>query len=366
MKSKAFSIIMVFSFLIASCSPTNGLINPKPSVIAWENLQKNLKNDNTLCTRMLPEEIDTFEKAKQTFPPYGLTVGFQPEDLSTSSRIANETFWVNSNEEIKLDWLFWYPIGNDEPANLRLFVLLDEHQLDHALPEPGKYNDITLERGADLTLKVKIPPLEPGVHDIIAIGIPFPENEPDEYGITVIISKRITLIVEPASSQFRKIVFSPLLAEGTIKNNDPLLTLDLTIQPDGIEIWNWPDPWLNVQENTSATFYALAGHQDVNNLDAPLVEPLEESFFALLFFVDYQQVEVVPGQPVSYNKADKDNAYGRIPLQIPPLPEGKHRILVLRIDTPGVPFCVLKGDPGERILPFSIYGRLVGVDVKSK
>ncbi len=366
MKSKVLSIIMSVSFLILSCSPANHLINPKPSVIKWDNLQINPRANSDLCATMLPEEIDTFEKIKQSFPPYGLAVGLLPDDFSIPNRIANQTFWANSNEQITLDWLFWYPNGNDKPASLRLFVLLDERQLDNALPEPGKYNDITLERGNDLALKVKLPPLEPGVHDVIAIGIPYPDNTPDVYGITLVIAQRMTLIVEPTPTQFRNIVFSPLAAEGTIKNDDPLLTLDLTIQPDGIEIWNWPDPWLTVQENTPTTFYALAGHQDVTNLDAPLVEPLEESFFATLFFVDYQQIEVAPGQPAFYSKVDKDNAYGRIPLQIPSLPEGKHRILVLRIDTPGVPFCVLKDKPTERIIPFSVHGRLVGVEVHAK
>ena len=93
------------------------------------------------------------------------------------------------------------------------------------------------------------------------------------------------------------------------------------------------------------------------------MDELEKSFFSLLLFVDYQQVEVAPGQMALYGRVDKDTAYARIPLELPPLAEGKHHLLVLGIDTPGVPVCILKGDPKGRILPNSIYGKLVGINV---
>ncbi|HXF84920.1 MAG TPA: hypothetical protein VNK49_05970 [Anaerolineales bacterium] len=56
-------------------------------------------------------------------------------------------------------------------------------------------------------------------------------------------------------------------------------------------------------------------------------------------------------------------AYARLPITINLPPPGKHHILVLRIDTPGVPMCILWGDPHSRILPNSVYGKLVGVNV---
>jgi hypothetical protein len=90
---------------------------------------------------------------------------------------------------------------------------------------------------------------------------------------------------------------------------------------------------------------------------------LKKSFFALLLFIDNQQAELLPHQTVLYGVVDKDNAYTGIPIEIPPLPEGKHHILVLRINTPGVPYCLIRGEPTARILPFEVYGRLVGINV---
>ncbi len=84
--------------------------------------------------------------------------------------------------------------------------------------------------------------------------------------------------------------------------------------------------------------------------------------FATLLFMDYQQIEAAPGHTALYSKVTQDTAYGRIPLEIPPLPAGKHHLLVLRINTPGVPMCLLI-NPTARTLPNSVTGALVGVEV---
>lgn len=361
MRQWTIYIILLLSIFIANCSQQKEL-TIEPSVINWDDLLLKPKTDDDLCKVMQSKEIDDWENIKRDFTT-GLAVGFLPEHLSMPRQIAHETYWVNSNVQLSFNWLFWYPEGNETPATLRLFVLMDEHQLDNALPEPGFYNDIDLERGNDMSIKVRIPPLEPGVHDVIVIGIPYPENNPDVYGSIVVISRRVTLIAEPASAPFRKVNFTPLHPEGSIKKDDPLLTLELTLKKEAIDIWNWPDPWLHAQTNTSTPFYALTGYQDVTNLDAPPMDPLDKSFFAMLLFADYQQIEIAPNQMAFYGKVNNDTAFARIPLEIPPLPEGKHHILVLRIDTPGVPMCLLAGDSKGRIIPNSIYGKLVGIEV---
>lgn len=79
--------------------------------------------------------------------------------------------------------------------------------------------------------------------------------------------------------------------------------------------------------------------------------------------MDYQQIEMAPNQIAIYGKVDKDTAYARIPVKIDSLSEGERQLLALRIDSPGVPMCILKGDPRGRILPNSIYGKLVGINV---
>jgi hypothetical protein len=157
-----------------------------------------------------------------------MAVGFFPKDFSEPRKIAYDTYWVDSNQQLLLDWVFWYPKGNEEPISLRLFILLDEQQVMNVLPQSGGYNDLHLNPGDDITLQVKLPPLTAGVHDVIAIAVPFSTNDPDQYGRVDLISNRITLIVEPVSSPFRKIDFILLPVEGSIGKDDPLMALELT------------------------------------------------------------------------------------------------------------------------------------------
>lgn len=357
--------LFIISLLAANCSLQKNAPIQEQGVIEWKDLQITPRTGGDLCKEILPDDIDTGEEIQRDFPSGpGILSGFFPESLSVPHKIAYDTYWIDPSKQLLLNWLFWYPEGNMEPLILRLFVLLDDSQLSNALPELGKYNDIHLEPGNDKSITVTIPPLSPGVHDVIAVGIPYPENEPDEYGRLLVIYRQITLIVgETPPHPFRTIDFTTPPAEGSIKQDDPAMTLELTVKKDGIDVWNWPQPWLDIQENTPLTFYALGGHQDVTNLDAPAVEPLKSSFSAFLLFVDYQQIEIAPAQTALYAKMDSDTAYARLPITLHPLPAGKHHILVLRIDTPGVPMCILWDNPDKRILPHSIYGRLVGLNV---
>jgi hypothetical protein len=363
MQPKIVVVILIFNLLATNCSLQKDTAAQEPVKIGWEDLQVPPKPDDNLCTKISIDELD-WERSKQDFA-YGLYNAIEPAAIPNQGDLAEGTQWVNANEPLVYNWRFWYPEGNEVSASLRLFVLLNERQLEDALPAPGIYSDINLQPGDDKSIQVTIPPLSAGIHDMIAIGIPYPQNEPNVYGNVVVVSRRITLIARtPSSPPFREIDFMSLPSEGSIKKNDPAMTLELTLKKDGIDVWNWPHPWLDVKENTRVNFYALAGHQDVLNLDAPPLEPLTTSFSALLLFVDYRQIEVAPGQTVLYGRVDNDTAYARIPMTINPLPPGKHHVLVLRIDTPGVPMCILWGDSQNRILPNGVYGKLVGINVQ--
>jgi hypothetical protein len=356
-------LVTLFSFLMTNCTLQKGTITQTTTRIDWENLQITPRTNSNLCTEIPPEELDTGEGIKRDFTS-GLAVGFLPQSLSMPRKIAYDTYWVNANEPLSFQWLFWYPMGNTEPMDLRLLILLDEKQLTNALPQPGHYNDLELNRGDDITLPVTISPLTTGVHDVIAIAMVSPKNEPDPYGNVNFIVNRITLIVEPTPSPpFREIDFVLLPAEGSIQKDDPSMALELTLKSNGIKVWNWPNAWLDIKENTSVNFFALMGHQDVINVDMPQLDELRVSFSSLLLFVDYQQIEISQNQLAIYGKVDKNTAYTRIPLTIHSVPKGKHQILVLRIDTPGVPVCILKGDSQGRFLPNSVYGKLVGINV---
>ena len=122
-RTRIIFVILIFSLLAANCYPPKVVATQEPTLIDWKNLQITPKTDDDLCTKTLPEELDTGEGIKQDFTS-GLAIGFLPEDLSTPNKIAYDTYWVNANEQLSFNWLFWYPQGNEGSLNLRLFILL--------------------------------------------------------------------------------------------------------------------------------------------------------------------------------------------------------------------------------------------------
>lgn len=358
MRHNAVWIIPILILIATNCSRPEQTYQHS-SQIQWEDLQATPQPNGTLC---LDVEISSWDQVKRDFT-YGLLGSIYSDAISETREIGDGTLSVNPNKPQTLNLRLWYPEGNERPAKLRMFVLLDDKQINDVFAQSGFYNDIILNRGSDTTIPLKIPPLAAGVHDLIAIAVPYPEDYPVPEGIVKLVYWRITLIAEAAPSPFRKTDFISLPAEGSIKKNGPLIYLELTLKKDKLVVWNWPNPWLDIDANNPIEFFALAGHSYVENLDAPPLEELKASFFSLLFFIDYQQIEIAPDQMAIYGKVDKDTAYASIPIMIDPLPKGKHYMLVLRIDSPGVPMCILRGDPKGRIIPNSIYGKLVGINV---
>jgi hypothetical protein len=216
------------------------------------------------------------------------------------------------------------------------------------LPKEAKndhYKDVTIPVGSETTLTLNLPPLTVGVHDLVIIGIPYVDSYPTPEGIVKVLGQRSTLIAGPLPTSFRQISFSTLPAEGSLSKGDPKISLSLTLAEDSIKAWNWPEEGLNIKPDAPIKFSVLAGYGDVTNLAAPYINELGSSFFSLLLFVDYRQIEIAPGQAIIYAKVDKNTAYARAPAKIVLPSPGKHQMLVLRINFPGVPMCVLQGPP---------------------
>lgn len=351
--------IFICVFYLVSCSP---MIKPgvhSLSEINWGNLQVTPPSNGTLC---VAAENLSWDQVKQDFT-YGLLGSLYPNDISETREIGNGTFSMDADKPLNFSLRLWYPEGNDRSLSMRMFALLDEEQLNDIFVHGEPQNNIILDRGSDTSIPLKVPPLSVGVHDLIVVAVPYPEDYPNPEGIVNLIYWRITIIADSWTSPFRGIDFVSLPADGTLSKKDPLLYLELTLKKDELIVWNWPNPWLDIHADEPLEFFMLAGHNYVDNLDAVYLDELQVSFFTVLLFIDYQQIEIAPNQIAAYAKVDKDTAYARIPVEIGSLPVGKHQLLALRIDSPGAPMCVLKGDPRGRILPNSIYGKLVGINV---
>ena len=354
--------IVLMVLFVAGCSLQRRPEDLPSSEINWQNLQVTPQSRGALCLDISARKEPSWEDAKRETES-GLFTAIYPADPAQSREIGDSTFSVDAYKPQTINLRLWYPKGNERSSlSLRMFLLLDDKQLSGAIGEEPYY-DVELQKGSETTIQFRIPPLEPGNHDVIAVAISYPQDYPNPEGTVVVIAWRMTFIVPPASSTFKKISFESFPAEALISAGGPKLVLELMRKQDKFVVWNWPNPWLDIDANSSIEFFALAAHEYVDNLDAPSLEKLKASFFSLLFFIDYQQIEIAPDETAIYGKVGKDTAYTRIPITIKSPPAGKHDLLVLRIDSPGVPICILKGDSHGRILPNSVYGKLVGINV---
>lgn len=337
--------------------------SPSLSEIHWEDLQITPQAEDALCWDLsLSGESPDWEEMKQSFQS-GLLMGMSSEDISDAQEIGYQTYRVEPNQPIEAKLHLWYPEQNISTATIRFFALLNEKQLPNVFPSESYYKDVIIPIGSETILELHIPPLAEGIYDLAIIGIPYIDNYPTPEGIVRVLNHRITLVAGEPSIPFRQINFSALQPDGLLSKGDPKISLSLTLTEDSIQAWNSPETWFITSQNKPLNFFILASHEDVTNLDAPHLSQLNSSFFSLLLFMDYKQIEVGQNQASIYGKVNKNIAYARIPVEIIPPSSGKHQILVLRVNSPGVPMCILRPPPNGRILPFDIIGILVGVDV---
>lgn len=334
--------------------PTNDLSSP----ITWSDLQVTPSVNGTLCWDVsLLGGKPTWEQVKRDFGT-GLVMKL---DILDAKEIGYQTYEIPSGLPLEAELYVWYGAENSKYADVRFLVLLDEQQLD-AFTSNRYYRDVTISPGSEITISIKIPPVSLGVHDLVIIGIPFLNEYPNPEGIVRILSYRITLVVPPITFPFRQIDFVNMPAKGLLSRGEPKIPLMLSLSDRELKVWDWPHEWLSTKTST-LDFFVLSGYENVTNLDAPYLSEPESSFFALTFFVDYQQVDVESGNRAIYGKVSNDTAYTTIQAKMN-LQQGKHHILVVKINSPGIPMCVLYGPPSGRILPFDVIATLHGADVR--
>jgi len=297
----------------------------------------------------------------------GIAFGFGADDVPMWTMMGWKTFAMPPDEPTNGNFHIWLPDdgSNTGPIDLRFMVLLDELQLAGVLNGSlGKYYDVTLEPGMELTLTFHLPPLAPGIHDLNIVGLINAPAEPDPYGIIKSIHHRTTLLVGPTPLAIAK-PYVQFPADGSVAKRDPLITaLVPGLKTDLLLAWNWPETRLPISATESVDFYLYAGYAPVTNVNVPELLPPQKMPMAVLLFMDYQQIDIAPETLVLYGEVTDDTAYTRIGVTLPsPTTAGRHDILALRINYPGVPMCVLQGPFDGRIFPYSVDASRVAIEV---
>jgi hypothetical protein len=247
-----------------------------------------------------------------------------------------------------------------EPGPLHVRYLLIRNEQQVSVPIDGElvpYFDVMLVGGEMQTYILPLGTLDAGIHDIALLALQDFDIPPEPTGSISGSSFRLSLIAgaltageetnipngydtlpfieypaseEPASPQF------------------PNYPIELRLNEDTRVQWSYPDPVLTLPRRAPLSFYALGGYANVNRgEEAPSdLELPPYSHFALLAFINYEQVPITEEQPVIYGMAPIDRLFTWIPITLDAPDElGLHELLMVRVNSPRVPMCTLIGPP---------------------
>lgn len=250
-----------------------------------------------------------------------------------------------------------------QPQSIRYMVLHNEQQL--TLPvndDPVSSFDVLLQPGEMQTYSLSLPALPAGLHDIVLIGVRNFAEQPSPTGTPSVFSFRMTLIAGDETGFTNgsdSLSYTTFPAEARMSRPGQSYPLALTLSDDTIVQWSFPDPIATFPPEDPLQLYALVGYASASFDAASGLEPLPASQFALLAFVNYQQVPISASKPVIYGEVLEDTLFARIPMLLPnDYPPGTHELMIVKIEHPRVPLCVLIGPPdGYFISPQVMYNR---------
>lgn len=359
--------VLIIALLLFACISSPSSISLVTPTSLWNIVPITPRPDGNLCwdSQQAGSRAWATVRAGPPLASSGVGYGIAEGDISDSTFLGNHTFQVKPAIPLKVNMHVWYPntVANSKPLTLRYIVLLDETQLSGAIDfSAGPFRDVTLQPGDEITLTMGIPALTPGIHELIVVGLTNVNGEPDNLGIIKLADSRTTLIAGETSQLLNR-TYLPVSADGSMARGDPWISLMLGQANGALKAWNYPHTVLPVRAGEPFEFTIFAGYTGPTKREGvPGANPANMPF-ALLAFLDYQQVDVQPGVHILYAQVPKDTAYARIPAQFAPPKLGRHEIVVLRINYPGVPMCIQIGPQDGQIFPFPVEAKRVAIDV---
>ncbi len=373
MKQKFFNWLAVLSAMaLSSCNAPSTLArSPEISLeFSTPYFPITPQPDGQLCwqDKVHPERLEqTWEEFTREIPIVGgLAQGFNADDIHQGYPLGNFTFQVEPFEEIQIDFHTWFPADevNTDDVPVRILVLLDEKQMVDVMnisPNPYYY-DFILHPDDNIEIQINLPPLKPGVHDLVILTLALVDDEPDSVGFIGAQIGRATLIAGNEQGYLeRSYSFLNVDPELNVEFDDGpsvLLSLDHTLK-----VWNWPETRLLVASGADLNFNIFAGIQRTINVDYPDLQQPTQVPFALVAFIDYVQVQVNEEFEVFYGiSRNGEVGYVEGALHVPEAP-GRHDLLFLRVNYPGFPKCLLIGSNDGLIFADNVGISRVAIDV---
>lgn len=315
---------------------------------------------------------DYYEKGWEltvTHPPMSTGAGINMTNISNGINIGMATYAIPEQQTITLTYRYLYlgaGAGDILSLPMRFLLFVDEQLITTVFNgREQPYYDTTFYPGEGGSILVDIPPLPPGIHDVILMGIANVDREPQGTEFPQKLEYRLTLVSggENSISPRPYIKFKAAKRFWIRFPEDNGFSLNLSLDAKRVRDWNFPDTILSLPLNTPVVFYIYAGYLFTSNGDYPDEPVAGEQPLALAMLVDYKQVSFSEDTPILYEVVTPSTQYSRIPVHfLPPQTPGLHEITVVRITYPGFPMCLLRGS--ERIYPDGLYVNRVGIKVE--
>lgn len=283
----------------------------------------------------------------------GIYTNFRP--VSKAELIGYSTYQVPANETVNLLFQIYSP--ETVPQLIRYIVLVNEKQIAPFADEPETlYFDVLLEEKTMNTFSISLAPLSEDIYDIILLSIPSPDTPLEPDGIINSSNTRLTLIAGEgidSTASLNSLAHEVLPSTEMSDTNVHNLTLTLT----GSETpWTFPEPFYALPVETNLLFDVLVGYIPTAVPENSDLEQPETYQFALLFFVNFEQVSYASDKWVLHGAVARGTAYSRIPVSLDvPQELTMQEVMVVKIDNPRVPRCVLSGPEDSYFFNQSLY-----------
>lgn len=279
----------------------------------------------------------------------GIGYGVSAGDVEDAEVIGTHVFAVKASHEVKIRFHILYPetFANTAPLPIHWYLVLDEQPLKSMSNSGNKfYTDVNLTPGDEVAISFTIPPLSEGIHDLIFLGLAINDKEANPSGDVTFYDYRITLVAgeDPRYSP-RPYKEYPVYQKNSQVVSGPNLLLSL----DGsLRYWNEPEISLPVRPGASVNYYIVLGFAEAHRDDDGDIQQPDKQTFALLALLDYEPVDILPGNRVLYGVMPREYAYTKIAsnISMPSLP-GRHNLIIVRINYPGFPMCLMRSTKDE-------------------
>ncbi len=314
---------------------------------------------DTLCPPLRFPPL-TWDEVQAAGSPLARGIGhfIGTNDISDAVMLGEDTYQVPANQAltVTLHGMYADTSPGAEAASMRYVTLLNQQQIN-AFPDEAAILDVTVSPNSSEDIVLTLPPLEPGLHDLIIIGRL--QESLSNYGDVNTFPHYLTLIAGDTVTLPRQ-TYTQLTADQEENRRESFFALSLHTERSNF-IWVWPDVYRSVEPVFD--LFVSAGNLD-NLALLPERNPQLTGTFALVGFLNDEQVALSDEQAVLLFAAEPQNVLSYIPVTVDAGDiRGQAELQIIRINYPGIPRCWLRENTLIPALDSSVYVDRVGVDI---